>query len=29
MYRLQGKTIKEISERYKCSVGLVHKIINE
>ena len=29
MYRLQGKTIKEISELYNCSVGLVHKIINE
>jgi len=29
MYRIQGKTIKEISEMYSCSVGLVHKIINE
>ena len=29
MYRIQGKTIKEISEVYKFSVGLVHKIINE
>lgn len=29
MYRIQGKTIKEISEIYKCSVGLVHKLINE
>lgn len=29
MYRLQGKTIKEISELYNCSVGLIHKIINE
>lgn len=29
MYRIQGKTIKEISEMYQCSVGLVHKIINE
>ena len=29
MYRVQGKTIKEIAELYKCSVGLVHKIINE
>ena len=29
MYRIQGKTIKEISEMYSCSVGLIHKIINE
>ena len=29
MYRVQGKTIKEIAELYKCSVGLIHKIINE
>ena len=29
MYRNQGKIIKEISEIYKCSVGLVHKLINE
>lgn len=29
MYRLQGKSYKEIAELYGCSVGLVHKIINE
>lgn len=29
MYRTQGKTIKEIAELYSCSVGLIHKIINE
>ena len=29
MYRLQGKTIKEIAQMYNCSVGLVHKLINE
>ena len=29
MYRIQGKTIKEIAEMYSCSVGLVHKIVNE
>ena len=29
LYRIQGKTIKEIAELYSCSVGLVHKIINE
>lgn len=29
MYRIQGKTIKEISHMYNCSVGLVHKLINE
>lgn len=29
MYRIQGKTIKEIAEIYSCSVGLIHKIINE
>ena len=29
MYRLQGKTIRELSKMYKCSVGLVHKLIDE
>ena len=29
MYRLQGKTIKEIAEIFNCSVGLIHKLINE
>ena len=29
MYRIQGKTIKEIAQMYNCSVGLIHKIINE
>lgn len=29
MYRLQGKTIKEIADMYDCSVGLIHKLINE
>lgn len=29
MYRLQGKTIKEISEMFSCSVGIIHKLINE
>ena len=29
MYRLQGKTIKQIAEIYHCSVGLIHKLINE
>lgn len=29
MYRIQGKTIKEIAEIYSCSVGLIHKIISE
>lgn len=29
MYRIQGKTIKEIAEMHSCSVGLIHKIINE
>lgn len=29
MYRLQGKTIKEIAEMYECSVGLIHKLISE
>lgn len=27
MYRIQGKTIKELSEMYRCSIGLIHKII--
>lgn len=26
-YRLQGKTIKELSEIFDCSVGLIHKIL--
>ena len=29
MYRIQGKTIKEIADMYYCSVGLVHKIVSE
>lgn len=29
MYRLQGKTIKEIAEMFNCSVGLIHKLINK
>lgn len=28
MYRLQGKSIKELSEIFECSTGLIHKIIN-
>lgn len=29
MYRLQGKSIREIAKLFECSTGLVHKIINE
>ena len=29
MYRLQGKTIKEIAEMFNCSIGLIHKLIQE
>lgn len=29
LYRMQGQTIKEIAETYDCSVGLVHKILNQ
>lgn len=29
MYRFQGKTIKELSISFNCSIGLIHKIINE
>lgn len=29
MYRMQGKTIKEIADIYCCSVGLVHKLVCE
>ena len=29
MYRLQGKTITDIAARFNCSVGLIHKLINE
>ena len=29
MYRIQGKTIKDIAEMFNCSVGLIHKLINE
>ena len=28
-YRSQGKSIREIAEIYKCSTGLIHKLINE
>ena len=27
--RNQGKTYKEIAEKYNCSIALVHKVINE
>lgn len=27
MYRVQGKTITELAEMFKCSRGLIHKII--
>lgn len=27
--RLQGKTIKELAAQFNCSVGLIHKLINE
>ena len=29
MYRLQGKTIREIAEMYKCSSGLIHSIVKD
>lgn len=29
MYRIQGKTVREIAAFYECSVGLIHKLINE
>lgn len=29
MYRLQGKTMKEIAEMFSCSVGMIHKLIHE
>lgn len=29
MYRIQGKTIREIAEMFNCSVGIVHKLVNE
>ncbi len=29
MYRLQGKTMQYIADMFDCSVGLVHKIVNE
>ena len=29
MYRLQGKTMKEIAEMFSCSVGIIHKLIHE
>lgn len=29
MYRIQGQSIREIADMYSCSVGLIHKIINE
>jgi hypothetical protein len=29
MYRIQRQTIKDIAEMFNCSVGLIHKVINE
>lgn len=29
MYRIQGKTIKEIADMFECSIGLIHKVIKE
>lgn len=29
MYRLQGKTIKDLAEMFGCSVGAIHKIVSE
>lgn len=29
MYRLQGKTIREIAEIYECSVGLIHNAVKD
>ena len=29
IYRLQGKSIRQIAKIFNCSTGLVHKIINE
>ena len=29
MYRLQGKTNKELAEMFSCSVGIIHKLIHE
>jgi DNA-directed RNA polymerase specialized sigma24 family protein len=29
MYRLQDKTIQELADMFCCSIGLIHKIINE
>lgn len=29
MYRIQGKTIKEIADMFECSIGLIHKVISE
>lgn len=28
-YRLQGKKIKELAEMFNCSVGVIHKLVNE
>ena len=29
MYRLQGKTVRELAEIFDCSVGLIHKLISD
>lgn len=29
MYRIQGQTIEELAKSFKCSAGLIHKIIKE
>lgn len=28
-YRLEGKKIKELAEMFNCSVGIIHKLVNE
>lgn len=28
-YRLQGKTLQELSELFNCSIGLIHNILKE
>ena len=29
MYRIQGKTVRELAEMFNCSVGLVHNLVSE
>lgn len=29
MYRIQGRTVRELAEMFDCSAGLIHKLVSE